>query len=90
MSWDGAFSPYVEKHLLPGETPEEEANEFADKFDVVNVRPLAGLGVVHVVIVFHDKPEKEYTFEIDEDDFRADKQHVADEIKRQMSANENG
>lgn len=59
--------------------------DFTDHFDVINVKPDEILGIVSVTVVFEKSPDKEYTFEIDEDMFESDKESIGKEILRQLS-----
>lgn len=86
--WKGTLSPKIQKHLLPGETDEDELAEFAEKFDVHGVVESSLLGIVEVKIAFHANPEKEYTFEIDEEDYDPDKLSIAKEVLRQLQKKE--
>lgn len=58
----------------------------ADHIDVVGIREVPALGIVEVKVTFDTSPDKEYTFEIDEEDFQSDKLHIVEEIDKQLRA----
>lgn len=70
--WNGSFA--------------KSSENFASHFDVVGIRENSVVGVVEVTVVFENMPDKEYVFEIDEDDYRPDKQVIAEEILKQLKA----
>lgn len=72
VTWDGAFY--------------KARADFTDHFDIVNINESSELGVVSVTVVFDVKPDKEYVFEIDADDFEADKVVIGNQILEQLKS----